>query len=417
MFLTKKLKGGALYIALIISIVIGIVLGVFILIAHFNQRQVISGLAITQLRMNLRSGLSMAGSESFSEAMNNTWQALPFNGDSLRIKKLQWGSYEVICVESKNNIHYLREAAIYGSALGSDTALLVCDRGRPIGLSGNIRLNGYCYFPKAGFKAAYIEGQSFSGGSDIGRFMKEGPTELPPVKKQLSDRLLKCQQQLDSNTDSLIPALPLQLRMEFSGKTAVWQSPRMELDGIKLTGNIKLVGDEITVGPMAQLEHVFMVAGKVRIRKGFKGVIHVLAKDSIILEDDCSLAYPSSLTLLNRQNDGLLRGIYLGTGCAVNGAVIALNENPSGPIALGRVMIKLNRSCEVYGLVYSADYLHLQGKLFGTALCNALMLITPSAVYENHLLDCELDPVKFGHSLVVPALFTDNASYKPCKWL
>lgn len=411
MFLTQKLKGGALYIAMIISIVIGIVLGVFILIAHFNQRRVISGLAITQLRMNLRSGLSMAASPGFSEAMNNTWQALPFNGDSLRVKKLQWGSYEVICTESKNNIHYLKEAAVYGSALGSDTALLVSDRGRPIGLSGNIRLNGYCYFPKAGYKAAYIEGQSFNGAAGIGQFIKQGPATLPLVKKELTDRLEKCLQLLDPTNDSLIAALPQQLKVEFSGKTAVWQSGQIHLGEAGLSGNIKLVCGEITVGSPAHLDNTFLVAGKVRLQKGFRGSVHVLAKDSIILEEGCVLDYPSSLTLLNQNNSGL-RGIYLGEGCIVNGAILALNREPGG-----QVMIKLNKDCEVYGLIYSANYLHLQGKVFGTALCDALMLITPSAVYENHLLGCEIDPAKFGGSLVVPALFTDPNSYKPCKWL
>ncbi len=413
MFLKLKLKGGALYIALIISIVIGIVLSIFILIAYFNQRQVLARLALTQLHFNLKSGLSMAGSQNFSAALNNKWQALPFNEDSIRIKKLQWGCYELISVESKNRHHSLKEAALYGIAAAADTALVVADRSRPIGLAGKIKFNGLCYLPAAGIKPAYIEGESFNSDGPLNAFIRQAPMQVPPVKDLLAETIKTCMNEVNPATDSLAGVLPEKLALDFSCRTALFQSGSTSITSNTLSGNIKLVASEVVISDHAVLDNILIVAAKVRIKKGFKGSLHVLAKDSIIVEDTCLLSYPSSLTLLNgNTGNTAMKGIYLGRGCVVHGALVALSENDQSP-----AMIKLNKNCEVYGLVYSSNYAHVQGKIFGSVYCNGLLLSTPSAVYENHLLDCELDPKKFANSLVVPAVFKTYYTYKCCKWL
>lgn len=412
MFYGIKLKGGALYIALIISVVTGIVLSVFILIAYFNQRQVLSALSLTQLEFNLESGLSMARSGYFSEQQNNRWLALG-NGDSLRIKKLQWGGYEIISAETKNRNRCLMKSGLYGVAASSDTALLITDRGRPVGLSGKIKLNGYCYFPKAGIKPAYIEGESFNSEGPLNSFIKEAPMQLPAVKEQLLHSLRTCLEGFNPFTDSLIAALPDRASLAFSVKTGVLQTAVLSLTQQQLSGNIKLVARSVTIHESAALDNILVVAEKVRIKKGFKGSLHILASDSIILEEGCRLSYPSSLCVLNTGKSGAgLKGIFIGGACVVQGALLCLNESTGS-----KVMVKLSKECEVQGLIYSSNYAHIQGKVCGTALCESLLLTTPSAVYENHLLGCELDPKKFAHILAVPSLFKNNPAYRCGKWL
>src|ERR1700741_2342955 len=128
----KKLKGGALYMALIISIVTGIILSSFILIGHYNQKQVISHSVLTQLRLNLESGVQMAQSESFSTNLNNKWQKIYFNDDSIRIKKIKWGSFDVINVETKKGKLSLKQSGLYGTYSFKDTSIIIADNGRPI---------------------------------------------------------------------------------------------------------------------------------------------------------------------------------------------------------------------------------------------------------------------------------------------
>ena len=137
--LTRKLKGGALYIALIISMVTGIILSVFILLASYNQRQVYSQAAYTQLTWNIQSGINMAWSDNFSEAQNNRWQIIGLNEDSVRIKKMLWGAYDLISVETKNRHQYLKQTGLFGSMGSKDTAIMVADLGRPLSLSGKIK--------------------------------------------------------------------------------------------------------------------------------------------------------------------------------------------------------------------------------------------------------------------------------------
>lgn len=80
-------------------------------------------------------------------------------------------------------------------------------------------------------------------------------------------------------------------------------------------------------------------------------------------------------------------------------------------------MVKLNADAEIYGIVYSSNYAHLQGKIFGTAFCDKLLIKTESAVYENYMMDCEIDPKKYANSMVVPGIFSGKSVNKCCKWL
>jgi hypothetical protein len=408
-----RLKGGALYIALIICIIVGITLSFFILIAHFNQRKILSQAALEQLRFHLISGINMAQSSFFPESENNKWKAI--QEDSIRIKKLQWGAYELISVEAKNAHTSLKESGIYGIYSSKDTAIMIAEKSRPIGLGGKTKFTGNCYFPKAGIKPAFIEGESFNSESSLNSFLRPAPFQIPEVKTHLIASLKRTVSELNSNTDSIAPELPIVCRNSFSAKTLICQVGNLNLSNYSLSGNIKLIsGGTIFIDATNQLNNILIIADKVVIKKGFSGNLHIIARDSIILEDECELNYPSSLTVINMQNQtNNLKGIFMGEKCIVNGAVAAINESSADPKS--KVFIKLNKDCKVYGLVYSSNYAHIQGKIFGNIFCEGLLLKTPSAVYENHMLSAELDPKKHAHTLVLPLLFKTNMKLQCAK--
>lgn len=413
--LKRKLKGGALYIALIVCVVIGIILSAFILIAHYDQRQVYSQSSYNQLKWNLSSGFNIAQSQDFSENLNNRWQKQEFNGDSIRIKKLQWGAYDLIIVESKNKHQYLKQAGLFGTAIAKDTAIMVADRGRPISLSGKIKFNGYCYFPKSGYKAAYIEGESFNSEGNINSFIKQAPSEIPEIKEQLKKNIEACTKDLNPATDSLIGDLSANINNSFSSKTAILKSSQLDLKDLLLTNNIKLiVSGRVTIENSAHLNNILIVAGKVIIKKGFKGCLQIIATDSIILEKECTLEYPSSLTILNKETkDQNLKGVFIGEKSSVKGSILAISPENSN----SKMIISLGKECEIYGLIYSSHYGNIQGKIFGNLYCDKFLFQSPSAVYENHILNCEADSKKHSKSLVIPAIFEKTKSNKCLKWI
>ncbi|MDP1803214.1 MAG: hypothetical protein Q8L81_17765 [Bacteroidota bacterium] len=416
--LSIKLKGGALYISLIICIVIGVTLSVFILIANFNQRTVAAQLLLTQLQFNLTTGLSIAQSSNFAYSNNNNiWQQI--NEDSIKIKKIQWGAFESITVETKNRRQHLEQSGLYGIQASKDSALIIKEKTRPLGITGKLKFNGYCYLSKFGFKPAYIAGESFSGDGQLSYFSRTAPYEIPRVKDDLINGLKNCIARFEPNTDSLISELPPILTNSFSSKTSILQCGSLNLSNYQLSGNIKIVGtNRIIIEKNNVLNNILVVANKVLIKKGFIGTIHIIASDSIILEEDCVLDYPSSLTVLNQNaKSPNMKGIFLSKNCKVNGSVIAVNDDKIIIPNASKVMVKLNKDCEIYGLLYSSNYAHIQGKIFGTIYCDTPMLLAATSAYENHLMDCELDSRTYASSLVIPQIFKTNTAYKCCKSL
>jgi len=59
--------------------------------------------------------------------------------------------------------------------------------------------------------------------------------------------------------------------------------------------------------------------------------------------------------------------------------------------------------------------MHVEGLVNATAICDKLLLKTPSAVYENHMLGCTVDPGKYAHLLAVPLVFAKRSKLTCCE--
>lgn len=410
----RKLKGGALYIALIISILIGVMLSVFILIASFNQRQVISRVGQDQLKCNLISGFNYAQSKYFNESINGIWRKCEFNDDSIKVISKQWGAFRLISCETKNNRQSEFRSGLFGCNAARDTAMVMREVTRPLSLAGKIRFNGMCYIPKGQFKATSIEGSSFNPLNNINLFIRNAPSNLPELSKTFKTNLERSGRAINFKIDSLISNIDV-LSNSFKCKTAVYENSNILLFNNKLEGNIKLIAsDKVVIANEAQLNNVYIVARKVYIKKGFKGIVHVQASDSIVIEEGCELNYPSSLVVSNytEKINTAVTGIYIQDKCKIMGAVIAYSKNKEN-----KVMVSFGKDSEIYGLLFSSCYASLKGKYFGNVYVDRLMLKTPTALYDNHLLDAELDSRKFSNSLVIPMLFENENKLKCAKWL
>lgn len=414
-FLRKKLKGGALYVSILVSIIIGVVLTFFILISQYNQRNVTVYTQLTQLHYNLKSAFQIAQSAYFSSEQNYTWIKNQENDDSIRVKKLNWGAYLLISAETKNRHQYLSQAGIYGTFMNSDTGLIISDNSRPVGLSGNIVFKSNCYLPKAGIKPAYIEGQSYVSSSQNSGYIKHSPSQIPQIHSSVYENLKEQLTHFNFNLDSSVNSLPETYSQSFNHKTIVWQTTSTLLHSINLSNNIKLVAENIEIDSSAHLNNILLVCKKARFKKGFKGKIHVIASDSISMEEGCEFNYPSSFVLIGDDGEGRgIKYIQFNKNCNFYGGVLAVSKN-NGNANDQKVFVKLHAQSEVNGFIYSSDYIHLEGTVNATVIANKLLLKTPSAVYENHLLSCEINPKKYSSMLGIPLVFNDRAKLLCCE--
>jgi hypothetical protein len=416
--LNIRLKGGALYVSVIISILISIILSLFITVAYYNTQSVQAQNSLMQLQLSLESGFEIAQSNYFNSDLGNSWQKMPYNNDSVMVKKMTWGCFTLIDVKAKNVHFYSHKTGLFGAPATMDTALMVAEQNRPIGLAGKIKFNGSCYLPKAGVKSAYIEGTSFSDLNSIRPFIKQAPGYIPAIDETYLKNIEQSQSEVNAYTDSLISFIPDVLNQSFQQKTVVMKQGSITLNSQILSNNIKIIAsDLITVENTSQLNNVLLIARKVIFKKGFKGTVHVIAKDSIVTEDECEFNYPSSFCVYSSEtsttNNPKVRGIFFGIQCKFKGGLLAANNKTES----SRMMIKLNKQFEMIGNLYSSNYADAQGNLYGSVFCQTLLLQTPSGVYENHLLNSAIDPKKYGINLVVPNWFTQKEKHSTCaKW-
>lgn len=418
MILNIKLKGGALYIAIIISILISVILGLFITLAYYNTQSLSIRSSVSQLELSLESGFEMACSEYFYKESQGRWQKMPFNNDSVMIKNLQWGCFNLVSVTAKNKHHRLSKTGLFGGPASADTALMVAELSRPIGLAGKIKFKGSCYLPKAGIKTAYIEGTSFSDLNSLRPYIKPAPNTIPSLDESYLKAIGDVQTELNPGTDSLISFIPDLLDHSFNKKTAVLQAGSVSLNSQVLSNNIKIISSNIiTVDNTCRLSNVLLIGRKVVFKKGFKGTVHVIARDSIVTEEECEFNYPSSFCVYNATTvnsaNPTISGIFFGEHCKFKGGILAANDKNSS----SKLMVKVNRSFELIGNAYSSGYAEAQGSIYGSFFCNSLLLQTPSAVYENHLLNCLFDPKRYQANLTVPNWFTAKQKRYSCaKW-
>jgi hypothetical protein len=414
-----KLKGGALYIAIIISILISIVLSLFISLAYYNNQAILVHSSSSQLQLSVESGFEISKSSYFSSEKQNRWQKMPYNNDSVLVKNLQWGCYQLVSVFAKNTHHRLSKTGLFGSQATPDTALMVIEQNRPIGLAGKIKFKGGCYLPKAGIKTAYIEGTSFSDLNALRPFIKNAPNSIATIDELFLKEITNIQSELNLYNDSLLSFIPENYTHSFQNKTAVVQQGSIILSSQVLSNNIKLIASNtITVDKGAQLNNVLLIARKIIFKKGFKGIVHAIAKDSIITEEECEFNYPSSFCVYNANsktniNNNTITGVFFGETCLFEGSILACNAKNS----FSKSLIKFNKKFILIGSAYSSNYCDAQGSLYGTVMCETVLLQTPSAVYENHLLNCLLDSKTYSAHLAVANWFSTKQKQRLCaKW-
>lgn len=410
-----RVKGGALYSAIFISIIIMVFLSLMILLSYQNSRTTLQVLQTSQLHCNLNSAFEIAQSAYFTDNLNHHWIKNTFNDDSIRVRRSSWGAYWLICAETKNRHEGLTQSGIYGVGITADTALMLVDNSRPLGLSGRVVFKANCYLSTAGIRPAYIEGLSYSGNAQNNTFIRKALASIPELNATLV-KGMKAQQSLSPVTDSLSAGLPEQFNQSFSKKTVVVECNGSYLTKKNWRNNLKLVSaSALVIDSTCHLDNVVIVAPKVKFLKGFKGRVHVIVSDSITVEEKCTFLYPSSFVLLNDNLHGEgVKTIYFKNDCLFFGGIIAWRSGNMGNNST-RVFIKLDGTSQYNGFVYSSDYLHLEGEVNATVIASTLLLRTPSAVYENHLINCELNPKKWSQILAIPPAFKQLTKLTCCQ--
>jgi hypothetical protein len=422
----SKINGGALYYTVFIALVISLFLGFFILTTLYKNRYLEGQIKRDEIISNVYSGINlMLGDPSYISFDETKVINLYDEGENrIKIQKKRWGVFQIFISESNwRDFHYERIAFVGDDIFQSEgVALYLTDQGKYISLSGNSSLVGTCYIPKPGIRRASIEGKGFTNDKLIYGTQKISSKKLPEINSDVFHDPIVYLSGNKNPSDSLIYLMKIlqeeELNNSFLNQTIlVYSEEKILLDHFNLSGNIRIISsNSIEVMSGCILEDIILYAPVILVRSGFSGKLQAFAFEKIIIEENCSLDYPSVL--------GVIQSEYLNmatTKDTESTIIIDKNSTVSGCVLLyskpNRAKLIITEQSEIYGQVYCNGSVEHKGRITGSLYCNLFTLAEGSSLYENHLLDAVIDFNSLSKHYVGLNIISGQGNKKIIKWL
>lgn len=416
------LKAGSLLYAIGICLVMALITGSIILFSYYNRIQLDDYILIEKVNKNVISGMNYLLTINEMNLNEKKYVDLFAQGnDTVDLELRNWGVFHLAISHSNSKNIEAGQKALIGNRIPSEdrVALYFADRNKPISLCGNTFIMGNCYLPKLGARNATIEGQGYSGDLLIHGQVKNSDNSIPSPSKKFIEEIKQNISINVQNEDSLIQWEQIQTNSSifnsFSSPTLFLFSDKpIIIDGRNIMGRVKIVSKKsIKVLSNSNLDDVILISPKIELEDNFQGSIQCFADDSILIGQNCSLRYPSSLNILRGDNQLMNSIISLGEKDSIVGDIILYDPYES----INKLsLIKVEKDAVITGQVYTFGAIDIKGKIFGSLFTNKVILVTPSSVYDNYLFNVTIDGSKLS-KLYVGGLWSDINELEVVKYL
>ena len=390
------IRAGSLIYAIVIALIMAILTSSLILLS-FNIHKEIEFEIISERQItNVKSALNFYLTTPDLQFENNRISIDLFENheDSVDIEKGFWGLYELIhCKAHKGNKKAIANYLLGEKRPDSLVALYLSDQNKPLALCGNTLIKGETFLPAQGVKRAYIENQNFTMTKLVDGAVQKSTPDLPTFSKMIMSQCSAIFER-DKSDDSVLILSESDFKQNFvnsfSNPTVVLKCiGDLVLENTQVSGNIVLrcLG-QLTVKPSAHIDGVLIIAKSIVIEPNCKLTFQGFVSDSIIVGQETHLNYPSGLYIINRQGMNSVSKISLGKNCQIKGNIINFN---SQPLINKLSSLSIEEGVNIIGLVYSNGYTSLRGNISGSLFCQGFLLRTHSALYENHLLNVQIN--------------------------
>lgn len=398
------LKASSMVYALFVVTILAIISGSIVLSSYYYNLQLIDYTQRIKQQSYVQSGVNLLLEQnSFKLPYKATRKLFEDEQSEIQLSKRWWGLMELITVESvwKNNSVGKVYLIGFKDKFKDRISLYLKDNNRSLSLSGKTIIQGNTYLPKSGVKRAYVDGKGFAGSKLIDGDVLESKSELPKLNKKLYANVIS--NFLTTNiADSVITLEELNkvafFKNGFSSKTIVVQLPdQTRLNQLKVTGNVILKSKgTLYIENTCAFKDVLIYAKKIVFKQEFEGKLQAFASDTILVEKDCKFGYPSVLCLVKDESN-IRQYLAIDKGSSLVGTIAQLSSDVE---VKSNALIRIEKESNVEGLIYSLGQLYLGGAVFGSVYTGTFILSTPSSIYENHLLDAEINPSKLNKAFV-----------------
>lgn len=408
-----RFHGGSMAYTLMISLMVSGLFSAFWLMQSHQQQFLSEVLGKERAFANMISGLNQ-----FCIAENKDtdyWQTALFENpvDSASLRLEPWGLYHLAICKGRNGSHIAQKAALLGQAPTGYFAnsLFLADHRQQLCLSGDSYLGGSCFLPGGSYKTATVLGKGFTGnqlpsGPVYSSFLKKVETQissLAALKKNFAD-----------DQDSIDHTYSLR-DWEMHGSWDKLPFPQivhgnLQVEGCQVSGKCILAASQhIIIEPDAKLDMVLLFGKHIHIKSGFNGRLQAFATESIRVDEDVKLAYPSVLILLPNKKEG--GKIEVGENCILEGAIGVESEAEER-----ESFVRISKGTVIEGHVWGMAKLELRGEVKGSVSTQYFTLQTAGRLYQNYVLDARIDVGELPQDFAMPVLQGDVALRRVC-WL
>ena len=337
--------------------------------------------------------------------------------DSVHIKAHYWGVFTMFSLQAFAPHDTLQRAFLKGSDLPAfcRSAIYLQDRDRPLAVSGKTRIKGFCYLPGAGVKKTFVEDDAFHGDTIIHGQTDKSTREMPEIDSARFDYLNKL-------ADGYLPTgmieMPLDAELENSFLTPtafINLNSGGYMSRVKIHGNVFLYASSpVVIASSCDLQDVIVVAPSVKIEKGFKGNLQIIAWDSVIVERNCELTYPSAVVLLKKKYADNKPTIRIEAGALFEGLLISWQDQEDQK----RTLVLVEKDATVKGQVLTNGMASIKGTVIGNVSAYSFYYETKTTQYDNLLLGATIDYAALSkHFIGGYFLKADGKTNRVLKWL
>lgn len=377
------IKAHSLLYAVYVCLLVGLLLGGLLLLSNmYNQLNLYyathEGLYSNNLStINYALGNQLVLEEELLQDQNTGIQS------AFQTKK--HGLHTVLLTQSFLQNDTVQSAHFVGKKLNSQDALYVANFTQPLSASGKVTVKGNSYLPSERIKETYIQNKpniiSFQGTKKISEI------QLPKLSEDCQ-QLFDNQKTIKTNFKELEAKSDSVYFNSFFKETLEIELGSPNLENKVIKGNFIISSrDSIVIRKNNVLEDVIIKAPKVTIEAGFVGTIQVLATERIFVGKETKLNYPSTLCLLNK-NEEKEATIFIDEDVKIVGLVLAFGNDV---LHLNQNNIELGENFSISGTIYCSGTLTLKGSVFGTVFASKLLHKANSASYANCIADVTID--------------------------
>ena len=412
------IRASSLIYAIVIALVLAILSSSVILFQYFKVIESENDLLDSQLRLNVISAINyVLVTNDYTVPSDNRIRLYGVANDSVYIHIEKWGILDLLTTIASSGGHSFSKTALTGELFDkkNNPALYLADNNSPLALCGKTVIKGNCSLPKSGVKRAYIEGQNFIGNQLIDGTTTVSSSALPPIDKNFLDFVDKITNYIPSESDSIIsfPSVTNAFCPFADQNHVIFSSEALRLSSCHYEGKIIIVSKkEIEITNNSALKDVIICAPKIVVDDDFTGSLQAYASDSIYIGKNVKLNYPSSISTIS-DNRTKHPSIIIDEGSSLAGTII-MNDG-FDPINKS-INLSLEKNTLVTGTVYCNGIVNMKGSIIGSIYCDLFMLKTPSAVYENNMLNSTIDISKVPDGFSMKNFLNAKSQRRIIKW-